>query len=55
MSGRNMKELSDSLLLQSYHKAIELNLSSDFINQIKDEMKERALSNHNDEHTSQVG
>ncbi|TGB05452.1 sporulation histidine kinase inhibitor Sda [Halobacillus salinus] len=49
-----MKQLSDSLLIQSYHKAIELNLSSEFISQIKDELRERSLLKGIEEQTSQV-
>lgn len=54
MSDRGMKQLSDSLLLQSYHKAIELNLSQDFIDQIKMEIRERSLQHLIKEQASQV-
>ncbi|WP_220127080.1 sporulation histidine kinase inhibitor Sda [Halobacillus locisalis] len=54
MSDRGMKQLSDSLLIQSYHKAIELNLSQDFIDQIKLEIRERSLQHLIKEQASQV-
>lgn len=54
MSDRGMKQLSDSLLIQSYHKAIELNLSSEFVNQIKEELQKRSLLKGVEKHTSQV-
>ncbi|WP_082233764.1 sporulation histidine kinase inhibitor Sda [Halobacillus massiliensis] len=38
-----MKQLSDTLLLQSYHKALQLNLSREFIKQIENEIIERKL------------
>lgn len=39
-----MKYLSNELLLESYEKAIELNLSQDFIDLIKDEINNRELA-----------
>ncbi|SFJ18615.1 developmental checkpoint coupling sporulation initiation to replication initiation [Halobacillus dabanensis] len=55
MCDSGMKQLSDSLLLQSYHKAIELNLSEEFIEQIKLEIKKRSIQHLVDKHISQVG
>ncbi|TXL68042.1 sporulation histidine kinase inhibitor Sda [Cerasibacillus terrae] len=40
-----MKRLSDELLLESYKKAKELNLDTDFILLIKKEIYRRNLSN----------
>lgn len=40
-----MKKLSDDLLIESYFKAIELKLSSDFILLIESEIKRRSLTN----------
>lgn len=48
-----MDRLSDQLLLEAYEKALELNLSDDFIALIKDELIERELfisSELNQEH-----
>lgn len=39
----HMEHLSDELLIESYHKACELNLSKDFIQLIKDEIIRRSL------------
>ena len=39
-----MEHLSDELLLESYYKANELNLSPDFISLIKDEINKRCLA-----------
>jgi developmental checkpoint coupling sporulation initiation to replication initiation len=39
-----MRKLSDELLLESYYKATELQLSSDFIQLIELEIKRRSLS-----------
>ncbi|WP_226583220.1 sporulation histidine kinase inhibitor Sda [Halobacillus litoralis] len=50
-----MKQLSDSLLIQSYHKAIELNLSEDFITQIKEEIKKRSIQHLLEKSISRVG
>ncbi|MCA1009754.1 sporulation histidine kinase inhibitor Sda [Halobacillus halophilus] len=47
MSDRGIKQLSDSLLIQSYHKAIELNLSEDFILQMKEELIARSINMDN--------
>lgn len=38
-----MKSLSDDLLVETYYKAIELQLSSDFIILIKEEIEKRSL------------
>lgn len=38
-----MECLSDALLKEAYEKAIELNLSDDFIQIIQEEMNKRAL------------
>ncbi|SDB97443.1 developmental checkpoint coupling sporulation initiation to replication initiation [Pelagirhabdus alkalitolerans] len=38
-----MEKLSDDLLLQSYEKALELQLSTDFIQLIEAEITRRAL------------
>lgn len=40
-----MKKLSDDLLIESYHKARELNLSPDFIRLIEMEIQRRSLYN----------
>ncbi|CAM3943423.1 sporulation histidine kinase inhibitor Sda [Lederbergia lenta] len=40
-----MNRLSDELLIESYKKAKELNLSSDFINLIESELQRRSLIN----------
>jgi len=47
MSDRGIKQLSDSLLIQSYHKAIELNLSEDFILQMREELIARSINMDN--------
>ena len=39
-----MKELSDKLLIEAYYKAIELNLSKEFILLIESEIKSRSLT-----------
>lgn len=39
-----MKKLSDELLIESYFKAKELNLSSDFIQLIESELHRRSLT-----------
>ncbi|WP_174613878.1 sporulation histidine kinase inhibitor Sda [Virgibacillus ihumii] len=39
-----MEHLSDELLLESYHKANELNLSPDFVYLIKQEINKRSLA-----------
>ena len=39
-----MEQLSNELLLESYHKANELNLSPDFIDLIIDEINRRNLN-----------
>jgi len=39
-----LRKLSDELLLESYYKAIELKLSTDFIHLIEKEIKRRSLS-----------
>lgn len=38
-----MEYLSDSLLIEAYYKAIELQLNDDFISMIKDEMEHRQI------------
>lgn len=38
-----MECLSDSLLLEAYQKAIELNLNKDFIQMIEEEIERRAI------------
>ncbi|MFD2926042.1 MULTISPECIES: sporulation histidine kinase inhibitor Sda [Halobacillus] len=50
-----MKQLSDTLLLQSYHKAIELNLSQDFIKQIEEEIHERSIAHLINKKLNHVG
>ncbi|HHY72934.1 MAG TPA: sporulation histidine kinase inhibitor Sda [Bacillus bacterium] len=39
-----MRTLSDDLLLESFYKAIELNLSPDFIHLIEKEIERRSLN-----------
>ena len=39
-----MEHLSDELLLESFHKADELNLSPDFLTLFKDEIQKRRLT-----------
>ncbi|GAB3050605.1 sporulation histidine kinase inhibitor Sda [Virgibacillus ainsalahensis] len=39
-----MEHLSDELLIESYHKANELNLSPDFLSLIEEEILRRCLS-----------
>jgi developmental checkpoint coupling sporulation initiation to replication initiation len=39
-----MRNLSDELLIESYFKALELNLSQDFIRLIETEINRRSLS-----------
>lgn len=38
-----MKNLSDELLIETYFKAIELNLSDDFLELLKKEIQRRSL------------
>ncbi|MDP4106105.1 MAG: sporulation histidine kinase inhibitor Sda [Bacillota bacterium] len=40
-----MRNLSDELLIESYYKAIELNLSTEFIHLIESEINRRCLFN----------
>ncbi|WML54126.1 sporulation histidine kinase inhibitor Sda [Neobacillus sp. PS3-12] len=40
-----MRNLSDELLIESYYKAIELNLSTEFILLIESEIHRRCLFN----------
>ena len=40
----DMRKLSDELLIESYYKAIQLNLSPDFIRLIENEIHRRSLS-----------
>ncbi|MGN1400322.1 MAG: sporulation histidine kinase inhibitor Sda [Bacillus sp. (in: firmicutes)] len=39
-----MNRLSDDLLIESYHKAKQLNLSKDFIHLIESELHRRSLT-----------
>ena len=39
-----MKNLSDELLIESYYKAIELQLSPEFIRLLEQELKRRSLT-----------
>ncbi len=39
-----MKQLSDDLLIETYYKAIELNLSQEFIRLIEEEIHRRLLT-----------
>ncbi|ALA51200.1 sporulation histidine kinase inhibitor Sda [Shouchella clausii] len=39
-----MENLSDELLIETYHKAIELELNQDFIDLIHDELLRRSLT-----------
>lgn len=39
-----MEHLSDELLIESYHKAKKLNLSTDFLSLIVEEINRRSLS-----------
>jgi developmental checkpoint coupling sporulation initiation to replication initiation len=43
--GTGMRKLSDDLLIESYYKAKELQLSKDFIRLIETEIHRRSLSN----------
>ena len=43
-----MEHLSDELLIESYYKANELNLSPDFLALISDEIDRRNLTNQLD-------
>ncbi|MGO4887266.1 sporulation histidine kinase inhibitor Sda [Anaerobacillus sp. MEB173] len=38
-----MKNLSDELLIETYFKAIELNLNKDFLELLKKELQRRSL------------
>ncbi len=40
----NMQNLSDELLIETYYKAVELNLNHDFIELIRVEIARRSLS-----------
>ena len=40
----DMRKLSDELLIESYHKAVQLNLSPEFIRLIEKEIHRRSLS-----------
>jgi developmental checkpoint coupling sporulation initiation to replication initiation len=40
-----MNKLSDELLIEAYQKAVELNLSPDFIRLVEAEIHRRSLSN----------
>lgn len=41
---KEMRKLSDELLIESYFKATEMNLSEDFIELIENEIKRRSLT-----------
>jgi developmental checkpoint coupling sporulation initiation to replication initiation len=41
-----MRKLTDELLIESYYKAIHLNLSPDFIRLIENEIHRRSLNNN---------
>jgi developmental checkpoint coupling sporulation initiation to replication initiation len=43
----DMYKLSDELLIESYHKALKLDLSQDFIRLIEAEIHRRSLSTKN--------
>jgi developmental checkpoint coupling sporulation initiation to replication initiation len=45
MGGGIMRKLSDELLIDSYYKARELNLSKEFIRLIEMEIHRRSLTN----------
>ncbi|MEC5422183.1 sporulation histidine kinase inhibitor Sda [Virgibacillus sp. C22-A2] len=49
-----MKHLSDELLIESYHRANELNLSPDFLSLIEEEIHRRRLSSKI-KYTSKLG
>ncbi|MFG6114255.1 sporulation histidine kinase inhibitor Sda [Halobacillus sp. MO56] len=38
-----MEHLTDKLLIESYHKALELNLSKEFIELIEEELHRRSI------------
>lgn len=40
-----MDELSNSLLIEAYKKAVELKLDNDFINMIEEEISKRTIKN----------
>ncbi|MFE4029841.1 sporulation histidine kinase inhibitor Sda [Priestia sp. YIM B13551] len=42
--GEDMKKITDQLLIESYFKAIELDLDKDFILVLEEELKRRGLS-----------
>ncbi|WP_423143154.1 sporulation histidine kinase inhibitor Sda [Priestia megaterium] len=42
--GEDMKKITDQLLIESYFKAIELDLDKDFILILEEELKRRGLS-----------
>ena len=44
IEGEDMKKITDQLLIESYFKAIELNLDKDFILVLEEELKRRGLS-----------
>lgn len=45
MNTEKMENLSDQLLIESYYKALELQLSPEFIHLIEKEMERRSLLN----------
>jgi developmental checkpoint coupling sporulation initiation to replication initiation len=44
IEGEDMKKITDQLLIESYFKAIELDLDKDFILVLEEELKRRGLS-----------
>jgi len=44
IEGKDMKKITDQLLIESYFKAIELDLDKDFILVLEEELKRRGLS-----------
>lgn len=46
MEGHGLENLSDELLIESYKKANELQLSYEFIQLMENEMKRRSLMDH---------
>jgi len=44
IEGEDMNKITDQLLIESYFKAIELDLDKDFILVLEEELKRRGLS-----------
>lgn len=44
IEGEDMKKITEQLLIESYFKAIELDLDKDFILVLEEELKRRGLS-----------